>query len=160
MRGLGDLISKVTHSLGLTECSECTRRKIFLNNLFGNSSDLTREVTKEEITNLNKLSKNDLLLKYRDIFNIDLKVDLNEDIRVYKKHIVSVYNIQNDLSNIDEYRNEYSKQVAQILYNFSKRYNGPKVDGCLCKSSVVNKFIDDFWLWFDELQNDIQKEEK
>ena len=95
-----------------------------------------------------------------DIFNIDLKVDLNEDIRIYKKHIVSVYNIQNDLSNIDEYRGQYSKQVSQILYNFSKRYNGPQIEGCLCKSRVVNKFIDDFWLWFDELQNDIQKEEK
>lgn len=157
MRGLGDLISKVTSSLGITECSECTRRKIFFNNLFGNSSNLTREVTKEEVLNLNKLSKNDLLLKYRDIFNIDLKVDLNEDIKVYKKHIVSVYNIQNDLQDVDKYRGEYSKQVAQILYNFSKRYKGPKVDGCLCKSRVVNQFIDDFWLWFDQLQNSEEK---
>ena len=78
--GLGDFVSSITQTLGITECEPCARRKAALNKAFPWLKS-SREITEEELQFIKKITSthtlqnddvNNLFKLYNDIFSSKL----------------------------------------------------------------------------------------
>lgn len=79
--GLGDLIAKVTDTLGINKCQKCEQRQLALNKMFPWLKS-NREITDEEVEFVKRISStntlksddvNYLFTLYNDIFNSKLQ---------------------------------------------------------------------------------------
>ena len=77
--GLGDVVSKITRTFGISECNECKKRKEALNSIFPFTKKKSiREITQEEIDYITNIKEGQpskpLFDLYNDLFYNKLEV--------------------------------------------------------------------------------------